>query len=83
MPQNIEAWLLWNKCQTKWLYAGMGSIIGLDMDKVESQARRLEIDFNRCLESKIGALERYELERQSNDNSDSGIQGLGKNPKGD
>jgi len=61
----------------------MGSIVGLNYDRVENEARRQEIDLNRCMWRKIKALERYELNRQADDESEGINKGSRKNPKRD
>ena len=79
---NRETLHLWLSVQTMWEYAGMGQVTGINYDRVENEARRQEIDLNRCMWRKIKALERYELKRQAEDGSEgSGKRGT-KNPKG-
>ena len=62
MPENEEAFTLWQAVLTQWRGAGMG-IIGLDYREVRWWARELGFILSPGLWSKVRALELVELRR--------------------
>lgn len=56
MPENFEAWELWNACSTQWR-VGMGGLVGLDYNVLFKMADFLEITIDDEMMKKITALE--------------------------
>ena len=63
MPENTEAWELWQAVSTQWRAGGMG-LIGLDYPAVEMVAGKLDIEFDATTMKKIAAIEREVLKEQ-------------------
>jgi len=63
MPENVEAFELWEETNTQWRAGGMG-IIGLDYGEVRIWARELDIDLSQCMWRKIKTLEAKALDKQ-------------------
>ncbi len=61
MPENADAWDLWNLCSTQWRVGF--SLVGLDYLAVYETAKIHEIEMTPQLHQKIRVLERFELER--------------------
>lgn len=64
MPENEEAWDLWQASATQWRTGGMG-MIGLDYAAVALVAEKMELDFCGQTLKRIAALEREVLSSQS------------------
>lgn len=59
MPENDDAWSLWENVCSQWRGAGMG-VIGIDHNAVRSRARDLGIEMSECMWGKINALEAHD-----------------------
>ena len=59
MPENQEAWLLWQDVKTQLRVGGMG-VVGLDYAEVRQSAMELDIQWARGIKRKMQAIE-YEL----------------------
>ena len=57
MPENREAFELWNRCQTQWIIGGMGIPIGVNYMALFKVAEVCGIDITPGLLDKIQALE--------------------------
>lgn len=64
LPENEDAYQLWQNSQTQWRTGGMG-IVGLDYPAAFRIAKLLDIEISTCLFSKIKALERNALTKWS------------------
>ena len=61
MPENFEAWELWQDVGTQWR-AGPAGLIGLDYSEVRAAAEMLDIDLSPGMWRKIKKLEGKVLE---------------------
>lgn len=61
MPENREAWAIWQEVKTQWRASGMG-IIGLVYSEVRQAATELGIEYSPGMRRKIKVLERVSLE---------------------
>lgn len=60
MPENEDAFLVWQEIRTQWRAGPMG-ILGLDYAEARQAARELEIEWSIGLKRKIQALEGHTL----------------------
>lgn len=59
MPENYDAWWLWQDVKTQLRVGGMG-VVGLDYAEVRQAASELDIPWCRGIKRKMQAIE-YEL----------------------
>jgi len=62
IPENCEAWELWNTVNTQWRM-GRNGPVGLDYPAVMSVSQVLFIEITPAILHKIRKLEEYELKR--------------------
>jgi hypothetical protein len=61
MPDNRDAWDLWQAAKTQWR-VGMGGLVGIDYTAVRQIAVVLDIDMTPALLYKLRELESYTLQ---------------------